>query len=200
MAKYTGPKVKLSRRLGIALTPKAQKYMERKPYPPGQHGPNKRRRRPSNYGRQLLEKQRLKAQFNVGERYLRRIFREASRRKGSTGEVLVSLLERRIDALVLRAGLARTIYQARQAVSHGHILLNGKRCDRPSAWLRPGDRLAVRSKSRRIPCFNQPRTATVPDYLRLVEDGYGAELSAIPQRGEIPVICDERLVVEFYSR
>ena len=119
---FTGPKVKKSRALGVALTPKAAAGMRKRPTPPGQHGAARgRRRRPSEYGVQLLEKQRLRFQYNISERQLRNYFRHATRRKGLTGETLLQSLETRLDALVLRARFARTIYQARQVVAHRHI-------------------------------------------------------------------------------
>lgn len=144
--KYTGPKVKLSRKLGFSLTPKARKYMDRKPYPPGQHGPIKRRAKLSDYGRQLLEKQRLRLQYNVHERQMRNYFREASRLAGNTGDNLIQLLESRLDALVYRAGFAPTIYAARQYVRHGHIEVNGKKVDIPSYRVKPNDVIQVREK------------------------------------------------------
>lgn len=197
--RHTGPKVKLSRRLGLAVTPKAQKYLKDRPFPPGQHG-QARRRRLSNYGKQLLEKQRLRAQYSVSESHLRKLFALASASKGRTGERLVQLLEMRLDALVLRTGIARSIDQARQFVSHGHIEVNEKRLNIPSARLRPGDRFAVQESSRRLPAFNDRSAVTVPPYLEVAQDGYGATLRYVPERGEIPVICQEQLVVEFYSR
>src|SRR5919109_3077612 len=114
--KYTGPKVKLSRSLGIALTPKAAKYMERRPYPPGQHGAQKKHRRGSDYKQQLLEKQRLRFQYNITERQMRNYFHKAERSRLNTGDALIQLLERRLDATVLHGGLAKTIYAARQYV------------------------------------------------------------------------------------
>ncbi len=197
--KFNGPKVKLSRRLGIALTPKAARIMAKKPYPPGQHG-QARRRRLTKYAEQLLEKQRLKAQYNVSERHLRKLFKKASSKKGVAGDNLVTLLECRLDALFLRAGLAQTIYQARQNISHGHVILNGKRCNIASCALRTGDSFSVAEGSRKIPSFNQPRSSEIPPYLSLHENGYGGELQALPQRSDVPVICNVRLVVEFYSR
>jgi small subunit ribosomal protein S4 len=196
---FTGPKVKLSRALGISLTPKAQKYMERRPYGPGQHGQRKRRR-PSNYGTQLLEKQRLRCQYNVNERHLRKMLQKALMSKGRTGEVLVQLLEVRLDALVLRAGFARTIYQARQLVTHGHFQLNGSRATIPSQRLRAGDEFSVRQASRRIPVFSSEAGNTVPPYLSVDSDNWKATLSYVPPRTEIPIICQEQLIVEFYSR
>jgi small subunit ribosomal protein S4 len=200
--KYTGPKVKLSRKLGIALTPKAQKYMERKPYPPGQHGPEKRRAKLSDYGRQLLEKQRLRFQYNVHERQLRRYYEEASRMPGNTADNLIQLLERRLDALVLRAGFARTIYAARQYVRHGHIEVNGRKVDVPSYRVNVNDVISVREKSRRIPDIQEAvrNAGQAPPYLEVSKADFSVRLLYIPPREEIPVICEVPMVVEFYSR
>ncbi len=200
--RYTGPKVKLSRKLGIALTPKAQKYMERKPYPPGQHGPEKRRAKLSDYGRQLLEKQRLRFQYAIHERQLRRYYEESSRMAGNTADNLIQLLERRLDTLVLRAGFARTIYAARQYVRHGHIEVNGKKVDIPSYRVNVGDVIRVREKSRRIPDIQESLRQLVqpPPYVEVSKADFSARLLYIPPREEIPVICEVPMVVEFYSR
>ena len=198
--KYNGPKVRLSRRVGIALTPKADKYLEKKPYPPGQHG-FRRRRRLSNYGQQLIEKQRLRLQYNISERQMRNYFIAASRRKGMAGENLVQLLETRLDAVVLRSRFARTIYQARQVVTHRHILVNDKLVKSPSYRVKPGDKVSVRSHSRKLRCFNEGvMTTALPPYLNVDETGYGSELTYAPPRQEVPVVCDVQLVVEYYSR
>jgi small subunit ribosomal protein S4 len=198
--KFNGPKVKLSRKLGIALTDKAQRYMEKKAYPPGMHG-MRRRRRQSNYGRQLLEKQRLRFQYNVSERQLRNYFKRATSTKGIAGENLLRLLESRLDAFVLRAGFAPTIFAARQFVGHGHLEVNGKRVNIPSFRLKVGDVAEVREKSRKMRMFNEPRaTGAIPAYISVDETGYKAELTSLPRRDEVPVVCEVPLVVEFYSR
>jgi small subunit ribosomal protein S4 len=197
---FNGPKVKKSRALGVALTPKAQKYMRNRPYPPGQHGQARRRRR-SDFGTQLLEKQRLRFQYNVSERYLSRLVEQAGKLPGSTGENIFGLLETRLDALVLRAGLAQSIYAARQIVNHGHIEVNGKKCSIPSRRLKPGDEFTVRQRSRQMVMFNELRPSVGPaPYLAADSSGYGARLAYMPPRAEIPVICEEHLVVEYYSR
>lgn len=200
-----GPKVKRSRALGIALTPKAAKYMEKRPYPPGQHG-RSRAGKASDYKIRLLEKQRLREQYNVSERQMRRAFDEASRQAGKTGEILVSLLERRLDAFVLRSGFARTIYQARQFVSHRHFLVNGQRVNIPSYRLKPGDFVQVAPSSRSKPPMLFASTGgwagegQPPPYIESHLDGFIARLVDVPQRSDIPVLCDEQLVVEYYSR
>lgn len=197
---FTGPKVKKSRALGVALTPKAQKYMRNRPYPPGQHG-QRRRRRPSDYGVQLLEKQRLRFQYNISESQLSKAYKMAARMPGSTGDNLVQLLEVRMDALVLRAGLAPTIYAARQYVTHGHFRLNGKKASIPSQRLKPGDIITVREKSQASPIFNESSpSGTVAPYMTVDLANYSAKFDYLPPREEIPIICAEHLVVEFYSR
>ena len=198
----TRSKVRLSRALGIPLTPKAARHLERRPYPPGQHG--RRRRTGSDYRARLLEKQRLRAQYNLGEAQLRLAMGRAVRSGQKTGESLLVDLETRLDALVLRAGFARTIYQARQAVSHGHITVNGRRVDRPSYRVSPGDVIEVATASKTKAPFldaaSGRHAAAVPPYLDVDIQALTARLVRSPQRPEIPVICDERLVVEFYSR
>lgn len=197
------PKTKRSRALGVPLTPGCVRAIERRPYPPGEHG--RRNRTTSDYRLRLLEKQRLRAQYNVGERQLRRVFDRVAHTAGKTGEELLIDLERRLDALVLRAGLARTIYQARQFVVHGHIRVNGRRVDIPSARLNAGDVLTVPDRSRSSPPFRAAAggghagQAPAP-YLSVDPAGPAARLDRLPTRAEIPVVCDERLVVEFYSR
>ncbi|MEU4400686.1 30S ribosomal protein S4 [Micromonospora orduensis] len=197
------PKVKRSRALGIALTPKCVRYFERRPFPPGQHG--RARRTTSDYKVRLLEKQRLKAQYDLHEGQLRRAFDRAVRRPGKTGEELIVELESRLDALVLRAGFARTIYQARQVVTHRHVTVNGSRLDRPSARLQPGDVIAVAERSRaRTPFVVAAAGAHAPErlapYLDVDLTGLTARLTRLPLRSEVPVVCDEQLVVEYYSR
>jgi len=198
--KYNGPKVRLSRKLGISITAKAERYRENKPYPPGQHG-LRRRRRQSNYAAQLMEKQRLRFQYNVSEKQMRNSFKQASRQKGVVGENLVRLLELRLDSLVHRAGLAPTIFAARQFVGHGHLDVNGRRVDIPSYHVRVGDVIKVREKSRKKRMFNEARVpVTLPEYLSVDESGYEVTVNHLPSRDEVPVICDVQLVVEYYSR
>jgi small subunit ribosomal protein S4 len=197
------PKVKRSRALGIPLTPKSVAYFERRPFPPGQHG--RSRKQTSDYKLRLLEKQRLKAQYHLTESQLRRAFREAVRRQGKTGDLLIADLETRLDALVLRAGLARTIYQARQFVVHRHITVNARRVDRPSARLRPGDTIGVVERSRDMAPFlaaaaGAHAPATERPYLSVDRAELTATLLHPPRRAEVPVLCDEQLVVEHYSR
>jgi small subunit ribosomal protein S4 len=206
--KVKGPKVKLSRRLGIPLTSKASKVMNRKPYPPGVHGPHQRlgRVRMSDYKRQLLEKQKLSAQYNVTEQQLRNYFEKAIHRAQRTpdltsGDVLVQLLETRLDAMVMRGGLARTIYAARQYVSHGHILVNGRRVNIPAYQVQVGDVVSVKPESRRMTAFAEAlEGAHPPPYLQLSRDDMSVRLVYLPRRDEIPVLGELRLVLEYYSR
>jgi small subunit ribosomal protein S4 len=198
------PKVRLSRALGIPLTRKCVKYFERRPFPPGVHG--RQRRKTSDYQVRLLEKQRLRHQYNVSEGQLRRAFDEAHRSTGKTGERLVTLLERRLDAVVARSGLARTVYQARQLVAHGHFTVDGRKVDRPSYRLKPGQVIQVKIASRQKPPFQVAAAGahagdgpTAP-YLSIALADLTATLLREPERKEIPVSCDEQLVVEFYSR
>lgn len=202
MTNQPRPKVRLSRALGIPLTPKAVPYFERRPYPPGMHG--RARRSTSDYKVRLMEKQRLRAQYDVSETQLRRAFESANRGASNTGEALVAGLETRLDAIVLRAGFARTIYQARQAVSHRHVTVNGRRVTIPSYRLSPGDVVAVAPRSRekvpfQVAAAGAHATAT-PPYLEVILGQLTARLVRVPVRSEVPVICNEQLVVEYYSR
>ncbi len=197
------PKARLSRALGIPLTRKCVKYFERRSFPPGMHG--RGRRKASDYQVRLLEKQRLRHQYNISEAQLRRAYEDAHRSQGKTGENLVALLESRLDATVQRAGLARTIYQARQLVAHGHFLVDGKKVDRPSYRLQPGQVVEVRETSRQKPPFQIAATGAHLDgptapYLSTVVEELRTTVIRKPQRTEVPVVCDEQLVVEFYAR
>jgi small subunit ribosomal protein S4 len=198
---YIGPKVRRSRRIGVALTPKAAMVMRKKPGPPGEPGRSRRRRNLSDYGRQLLEKQKLRFHYNISERQLSNTFARAAGKRGNTGNNLIQLLECRLDALVLRAGLAPTIYAARQVVSHGHLEIKGRRVKSPSYRLDPGETFRVREKSRSLALFRQAlRTANPPSYLRVDPDELSATLTALPGREQVPVISELPLVIEFYSR
>ncbi len=195
-----GPKVKIARALGIPLTPKAARVMERRPNPPGQHGAATRRK-VSDYKKQLIEKQRLRAQYNVSERQLQNAFLQAIKQSGNTGVRLLQLLEMRLDAVVLRGGFARTIYAARQAVVHGHVLVNGRKSDRPSRRLKPGDVVSLAQKSRDLPVFTVPlEDARPPAYLQVDKEKRSVRVAEMPEREQIPVMCEASLVVEYYSR
>jgi small subunit ribosomal protein S4 len=199
-------KVRISRSLGIALTPKAEKYMERRPYGPGQHG-RARRKQDSDYAVRLREKQRLRAQYGIREAQMTRVFEEARNTAGLTGENLIELLEMRLDALVLRAGFARTIAQARQLVVHRHIMVDGKRVDRPSFRVSEGQLVHVHERSEKMPPFQVAAAGAhrdvlpnVPAYLDVTLEKLQARLVRRPKRAEVPVTCEEQLVVEYYAR
>jgi small subunit ribosomal protein S4 len=196
------PKAKLSRALGIPLTPKCVKYFEQRPYPPGDHG--RARKSTSDYKVRLLEKQRLRHQYNISETQMSRAFDRAHRSSAKTGEALVIELETRLDALVLRSGFARTIYQARQAVTHRHVTVNGKLVDKPSFKVKPDDVIAISERSRAKVPFQVAAAGahetTSPPYLEVLLPQLHARLVRLPARAEVPVICNEQLVVEFYSR
>ena len=203
MANNPRPKAKLSRALGIALTPKCVKYFEQRPYPPGDHG--RGRKSTSDYKVRLLEKQRLRHQYNISETQLSRAFAQAHRSSKKTGEALVVSLETRLDALVLRSGFARTIYQARQAVVHRHITVNGILVDKPSYRVKPEDIIAVAPRSRdktpfQVAAAGAHELAVTPPYLEVLLPQLHARLVRLPAREEVPVVCNEQLVVEFYSR
>lgn len=198
---YRGPKTKRSRRLGVALTPKAERGMAARPHMPGMHGPNMRRQKITDYGKQLMEKQRLRYQYNLRERQLTQYFRRASAKLGNTGEVVIGMLETRLDVLVLRSGFARTIYQARQLVVHGHVQVNGKKCDRPSAALKVGDKIAIREKSKGIEGIRHAIESTLAaDYVLVDKENLTSELTRIPSREEVPIVCELGLVIEYYAR
>ena len=199
-------KVRLSRALGVALTPKAAKYLEKRPYAPGEHGRTKRKQ-DSDFAVRLREKQRLREQYGIREKQMRNTFNEARRVDGLTGENLVELLEMRLDALVLRAGFARTIQQARQLVVHRHILVDGKRVDVPSFRVKEGQMIHVHERSEKMVPFqlaaagaHQQVLPATPGYLTVEIDKLRATLTRRPKRSEVPVTCEEQLVVEYYAR
>lgn len=201
MSNYTGPKIRISRKLGFAVTPKAGKYLERKPNPPGQHGAAKRRSKQSDYGKQLLEKQRLRLQYNIHERQMVRYMDKANRTLGNTGELLVQLLESRLDTVVYRAGLARSMYASRQYVTHGHLLVNGKPVNIPSYQVKVNDTISVREKSKKHQFFQDAiRASAPPPYLEVSKSNLTVKLLYLPTRDEVPVVCEVPLVIEYYSR
>jgi len=201
----TRSKTRLSRALGIPLTPKAAKYLEKRPYAPGEHGRTKRKA-DSDYAVRLREKQRLRAQYGIREAQLRRVFEEARKASGLTGENLVELLEMRLDALVLRSGFARTMAQARQMVVHRHILVNGELVDRPSFRVKPGQMIHVKPRSEEMEPFQVAAAGAhvdvlppTPSYLEVELDKLQAVLLRRPKRVEVPVTCEVQLVVEYYA-
>jgi small subunit ribosomal protein S4 len=200
MARYTGPSCKLSRRLGISLTGTG-KELEKRPYAPGQHGPNQRRKI-SEYGIQLQEKQKLRHMYGITERQFRTMFDRAGKLKGVHGENFMVLLESRLDNLVYRLGLARTRRQARQLVNHGHITVDGSRVDIPSYKVSLGQTISVREKSRNFSIIKESVEATnfVPDFLTFDAEKLEGTFTRLPERSELPAEINEALIVEFYSR
>lgn len=197
--------VRQSRALGLALTPKAERYMQRRPYRPGEHG--RGRTKDSDYSVRLKEKQRLRAQYGIREAQMRRVWEEARRADGLAGENLVELLEMRLDALVLRAGFARTTAQARQIVVHRHILVDGRIVDRPSFRVKPGQVVQVKARSQAGPSFlmaaqgvHRDVLPKVPEYLDVELEKLKFTLVRRPKRVEVPVTSDVQMVVEHYSR
>ena len=197
--------VRQSRALGLALTPKAERYMQRRPYRPGEHG--RGRTKDSDYSVRLKEKQRLRAQYGIREAQMRRVWEEARRADGLAGENLVELLEMRLDALVLRAGFARTTAQARQIVVHRHILVDGRIVDRPSFRVKPGQVVQVKARSQAGPSFlmaaqgvHRDVLPKVPEYLDVELEKLKFTLVRRPKPVEVPVTCDVQMVVEHYSR
>lgn len=203
--RYTGPKVRLSRRAGVPLTKKAVSYFERRPYPPGEHGRTTNRRNSGDYGLRLLEKQKLRWYYDVSERQLRRYWDLALRKPGASGAELVAILETRLASLVLRAGLAPSIYAARQYVNHGHIAVDGRKVDIPSYLVKPGQVVSVRQRSRGMQPFVAAKEGVHADeriapYLSVDHADLRFTLVSKPNREQINVPVDEQLVVEFYSR
>jgi small subunit ribosomal protein S4 len=203
MARYTGPKTKISRRFGVPIFGPA-KAMERKNYPPGIHGPKGSRRKQSEYAIALAEKQKLRYQYGLLERQFRRYFQTALTRRGVTGETLLQLLETRLDNVVYRLGFANSRNAARQMVSHGHVSVNGRKVNVSSYTLRPGDEVVVKDKpgSRRLAARNLELTqiAPVPDWLVVDKENFSGKVARIPTRDEIAPIVNEQLIVELYSR
>jgi len=203
MARYTGPKTKISRRYGVLLGGSARAF-ENKPYPPGMHGPKGARRKISEYATALAEKQKLRFQYGVLERQFRRYFEIASRRRGITGVILLQLLETRLDNVVYRMGLTKTRSAARQLVSHGHVELNGRKTNISSALLKIGDTVTIKNKenSKRLVQRGLEQTQIVepPIWLAVDKETTTGKVMSIPTREEINPVVNEQLVVELYSR
>jgi small subunit ribosomal protein S4 len=204
MSQRTESKYKINRRLGVNLWGRAKSPLNRREYGPGQHG--QRRKKPSDYGTQLAAKQKLKGYYaNIGERQFRRLYEEAVRRKGDTGENLVELLERRLDAVVYRMKFAPTPFAARQLINHGHVLVNGKRLNIGSAKLRDGDTIELRQKAKEMALVleaTQSSERDVPDYLEIDHERMRGRFIRAPKLADVPypVTMEPNLVVEFYSR
>jgi small subunit ribosomal protein S4 len=204
MARYTGPKVKISRRLGVNIfeNDKGSKALNKRPYPPGEHG-RSRRRQPSEYLLQLQEKQKAKYIYGVLERQFSNLYKEASRQKGVTGENLLRMLEQRLDNIVFRAGWASTRPQARQFVSHGMVNVNGRRVDIPSYRVRKGDVISLRDKSRQMIVIRHNMDTIdrlKPAWLEIGDNGFQVTVNELPVREQIDVPVREQLIVELYSK
>jgi small subunit ribosomal protein S4 len=203
MARYTGPKDKISRRFGVPLFG-TTKTLETKNYPPGMHGPKGGRRKASDYATALAEKQKLRFQYGVLEKQFRRYFRIAAATRGVTGEILLQILETRLDNVVFKLGFANSRSAARQFVGHGHITVNGKKVDIPSYAVKAGDAVAVkdnpRSRSLAARSLELMQITPVPDWLTLDKDNLKGTVSRVPSREDIAPIVNEQLIVELYSR
>lgn len=202
MARYKGPRVRINRRFGETIFP--AKMREQRMYPPGVHGPKKSRRKKSEYGLGLAEKQKLRFQYGLMEAQFRRMFEKALKKRGVTGETLLQLLETRLDNVVYRIGFATTRPFARQMVTHGHVRVNGRKVSSPSFNVKPGDVIDVRetATTRQLAAksLESAQIRPVPGWINFSRDALRAQVVRIPTREEIQPIVDEQLIVEFYSR
>ena len=204
MSKRVKSKYKINRRLGCNLWGRPKSPFNRREYGPGQHG--QRRRKPSDFGTQLSAKQKLKGYYgNIGEKQFRRYYQEALRRKGDTGENLIEVLERRLDAVVYRSKFVPTVFASRQFVNHGHIQVNGKRVNIPSYQVKDGDKIQVKAKSRDLDLVLQGAESPereVPDYIEVNYKDMSAVFTRAPKLADVPfpVQMEPNLVIEYYSR
>lgn len=200
MARHTGPRLKIVRALGVELPGLTRKSPGERNYPPGQHG--QRQRKKSDFGVKLMEKQKLRFNYGVSEKQIRRLFSEAKADKAPTGSKLLELLERRLDNVVFRAGFAPTIVAARQLVSHRHVRLNGRPVSIASIRVRPGDTVSLGEKGRAIPmvreCLEEP-ALTRPEWLSFNENGPTATITRVPDASEVPFPIEVQHVVEYYA-
>ncbi|MFO7863755.1 MAG: 30S ribosomal protein S4 [Salinivirgaceae bacterium] len=202
MAKYTGPKTKIARKFGEPIFG-PDKYLERKNYPPGEHGASRKRKKQSEYGLQLAEKQKAKYTYGVLERQFRNMFKKADRSKGVTGVELLQLLEARLDNVVYRLGISPTRAGARQLVGHRHITVNGSVVNIPSYQVKQGDVVGVREKSKSLEVINTALATNRANryaWLEWDQDAKTGKFTNIPEREEIPENIKEQLIVELYSK
>ncbi|MBS4012441.1 MAG: 30S ribosomal protein S4 [Bacteroidetes bacterium] len=201
MARYTGPTSKIARKFGEPIFG-ADKAFEKKKYPPGMHGANKKRRKLSEYGTQLLEKQKAKCTYGVLEKQFSNLFQEAHRRKGITGEILLQLLEARLDNVVFRIGIAPTRRAARQLVGHRHITVNGNIVNIPSYSVKPGDVIGVREKSKSLEIVSEALSSRSNNFSWIEWDNENntGRFMNYPEREVIPENIKEQLIVELYSK
>jgi len=207
VARYRGPVGKVSRRLGFGINEKGERILKKRPTPPGQHGQGgQRNSKVSDYGVRLQEKQKARYIYGILEKQFRRAFDEARRQPGETGANLFILLERRLDNVVYRMGLAKTRAGARQLVSHGHVVVNGRKTNIPSSLVKPGDTIAVRPQSRNSQYFSKvlPEQggsgARVPVWLSYDPAALSAQVTTMPRREDAEQGIQEQLIVEYYSR
>jgi small subunit ribosomal protein S4 len=200
MSRYTGPKYKLSRRLGISLSGTGKEIAKR-PFPPGQHGPGQKKKI-SGYGMQLQEKQKLRHMYGLNEKQFRNLFDKADKMKGMTGENFMVLLESRLDNLIYRLGFSNSRAGARQLVAHGHVLINSKKVDIPSFTVSTTDVIGLRERSRNLSTIKEALTNRhhIPSYVEFNEASMEGRYLRIPERSELPQEIDEKQIVEFYSR
>ena len=202
MARYTGPRVRISRRFGAPIFGPS-KYLERRPYGPGVHGP-KSRRKHTEYGLGLIEKQKLRYYYGLMERQFRGVYETAKSRRGVTGETMLQILESRLDNVVFHLGFGITRAMARQMVTHGHIKVNGKKVTIPSYALKVNDVIEVKdssvSRQMGLKSLELSTSRTVPEWLLLSKDAFKGTVLRVPSRDEIQPIANEQAVVEFYSR
>ncbi len=198
MATYTGPKVRLSRRVGVPISDTPKHTSKRQLTPPGMHGFRGRRLR--DYGIRLVEKQKLRYHYNILEKQFRRTVEEAKRKQGNSGDVLMQLLERRLDNVVRRTGMVRTIWSARQLVSHGHVLVNGHKCDIPSRRLDVGDVITVKPKIEKVIRENMESMGghEVPGWIAFNPSELNTKVAALPTKDQIPFDVNTNLIIEFY--
>jgi small subunit ribosomal protein S4 len=199
MSRYTGPKFKLSRRLGVSLSGTGKEL--KRAFPPGQHGPGQRKKL-SGYGVQLQEKQKLRHMYGVNEKQFRNLYDKASKMKGISGENFMVLLESRLDNLVYRLGFANSRAGARQLVSHGHVTVNGKKVDIASYQVSVGDVIGLRERSRGMKSVKEALEGRnyLPNYLEFNDNALEGKYVRLPERSELPQEIDEKQIVEFYSR
>jgi small subunit ribosomal protein S4 len=205
MSRYRGPRVKRMRALGVNLPGLSRKSRERRPHPPGQHG-EKRRRKDSDYGRQLKEKQKLRYNYGIGERQLRRLVSKARSSKAETGKKIIELIERRLDNVIFRAGYARTIPAARQLVSHGHFCVNGRKTDVPSYTVREGDVITLRDRANKqkvvltiVDEALESLSLSRPEWIDFEGDKKMTTVKSLPEESPIPEL-NIQLVVEYYAK
>lgn len=202
MARYTGPRLRISRRFGVPIFGPS-KYLERKNYGPGVHGP-KSRRKNTDYALGLIEKQKLRYYYGLMERQFRGVYERALKRRGVTGETMLQILETRLDNVVFHLGFGNTRAGARQMVAHGHVKVNGRKVNIPSYALKVNDVVEVKdtnvSRQMGMRSLEASTSRSVPDWLSLNKDGFKGTVLRIPSRDEIQPIANEQAVVEFYSR